>query len=292
MENIKNKFKYSNQLSLIHNRLNKSNEFFDELNKINKITLSLELSITSDYKVIYSNENYNNKDFDYLIKAIIIDNCEIYNNLITNISYKSKPNTINPNNIYKLYHLSILNPGSTLENLNMIDKVLSSKNHYSTDINKDIYLKKINNHIDDFSNFVNKYNLPDDWNKIISKHHTILNDLYTTQLEYNKQNDIVLSNIYNNMNYLYKNEISNLKKDNTYYSKVINLNQKSIDETYKDIKSNSKLIEKLNSSFYNNSNKIYYIKQDLNDVHIKLCFIYFLLFTYFLYSFLTFMNPI
>ena len=99
MENIKNKFKYSNQLSLIHNRLNKSNEFFDELNKINKITLSLELSITSDYKVINPNENYNNKQFDYLLKAIIIDNYEIYNNLITNISYKSKPDTINPNNI-------------------------------------------------------------------------------------------------------------------------------------------------------------------------------------------------
>ena len=94
------------------------------------------------------------------------------------------------------------------------------------------------------------------------------------------------------MNYLYKNEISNLKKENAYYSKVINLNQKSIDNTYEDIKSNSKLIEKLDNNFYNNNSKIYYIIQDINDVQIKLCFIYFLLFTYFLYSFLTFMNPI
>ena len=273
MDNIKNKFFYRNQLDLIHNKLNKSNIFFEELNKLNKISKSLQIGIKRldniDNLILINNNTIFDK---YLIKIHIIEYSDIkinYNNLffhgLNNDEYYTKTIKLNNLNNTCLCHLICKNAFNNKGVLNMIENMSNGKSTHYIDFNKDDYINKLNKHIDDFNDFVNKYNLPDNFENIINNHYNILNSLYYTQLNYNKENEILMSKFENT-----NSELNKLKENINNYSKYLNETNNSIDNINLKLINKNKETNDLDKKILSNKNEIDIVKEKINKTQFFL----------------------
>lgn len=225
MNNIKNKIYFKNQLDLINRKLDKSNSFFEELNKLNEITKSLEIGMkyrNNICNLVLANITC---EFDnYFIKAHEVEYYDVkmeYNNLFYYELKEKKyfDKIIEPSNIHNktLYHLiCIISDDNNI--LNLLNNLENSNINYNIDFNKTEYLEKLTKHIDDFGNFIKKYNLPNNLENIVNNHYNTLNNLYSNQLKYNNEKELLLL----------KRKQSNLgliktKKNISNYDKIISI---------------------------------------------------------------------
>ncbi len=284
MNNIKNKFYYRNQLDLIQKRLDKSSVFFEELNKLNKTTKLLEIGIKRVDNVNNVILTHNNHNFDYyFIKAYIINCYDLkinYNNIFYH-ELKNKDywnNVIHLNNINNknIYHLICMNSCNNKDVLEMIENMENDKVHYNIDFDKTKYVEELKNHIDDFSDFVNKYNLPDNFEKIVNNHYDILDDLYSMQLKYNKENESLLLKIENG-----NSELCKIKENVNNYSELLKKTNNNIDNIELKLINRNKETNFLDKKILNNKNEIDLVKKSVNktliiiDVIIVIVFLLF-----------------
>tara|TARA_Y100000741_G_scaffold216679_1_gene165159 strand:- start:1897 stop:2775 length:879 start_codon:yes stop_codon:yes gene_type:complete len=279
MDNIKNKFYYRNQLDLIQKKLITSSNFFEELNKLNKTTKLLEIGIKRVDNVNNLVLTYNNNNFDsYLIKAYVIECYDIktnYNNLFY-YGLKDKNcwnNVINLNNINNknIYHLICMNSINNKNLVEMIENMGNDKVCYNMTFDKTKYLEKLNKHIDDFSDFINKYNLPDDFEKIINNHYDIMDELYSTQLKYNKENESLLLKIDSG-----NLELCKIKKNINEYSESLKETNNNINNIELKLKTRKDDNNFLDNKILNNMNDIELLKLKIDniDYKFKLVFIF------------------
>tara|TARA_B000000475_G_scaffold234706_1_gene201939 strand:- start:9 stop:614 length:606 start_codon:yes stop_codon:yes gene_type:complete len=143
--------------------------------------------------------NTTNEFDNYFIKVEEVeyfDNKMDYNNLFYYGLKENKyfDNIIKSNNIHNktIYHLVCIMSNDDNNVLDLLSNIENSKINYNVDFNKNEYLNKLSKHIDDFKSLINKYNLPDNLENIVSNHYNILNNLYLNQIKYNKENENLL----------------------------------------------------------------------------------------------------
>lgn len=290
MENFKNKFECNSRLEKIQKKLNVSNQFFDELTQLNKITESLQLGFNQS-EIIYINHkihDFNNNNV--IFKKCILENLSSLYNSNPQFQYNNLICPLSNNNIvilttHKLYHLSFHNYKNQ-SNSDLIENIKTEyfmNNRYHTQINMNEYINKLTNHLDKFNNFINKYNLPENWSSLINNHTIILENLYATQIEYNKINDNIIQCIDRNLKCKQdKSEINTIQKkfkittETIHKNNLQNLNIQSI------INSNKVSIDTINTRLYTTNDNIYKIKTSIESMDYKQNVIYILLFSSYL----------